>query len=677
MARNFFQLEHSAWWVILILLVSTALAYFLYSKKNIPWNRTQNWVLFGIRSLGIFFILLLLLEPSIKKVVNTVKNPVIFLALDNSQSVIARDADSIIIKEKINSLEKELLDQGVEVKTILLSDDDSLVFDHRTSRLSELFSSIDHSDVENHVATILLTDGIYNRGSSPLYRNYLEPVFTVGMGDTIPPKDISISRTRYNKVTYKGNETPIRFEITQQGYKGINTSVALIENGKQIAIKNLKLNADIQEVEFLISSSEEGLRHLVGSIPIENDESTEENNRTDIFLEVIDGKQKILIVASAPHPDIKAIRRSLDETDSYSTELYIPSIEDKKPKNIYDVVVYHGAFNAGVSYAPIERPGRWFILNSESMLTAINKSLPYLKIKTRGGQPDKVTGSFNQNFSKFTIENTEIFEEYPPIEVPYGDYFVTGSSEILMYQKLGSAVTNKPLMIFNEDGSQKSAVLIGENIWKWKLQEAAINDNSQQFDNFITKTVQFLSVKNDKKQFRFKNRSSTFIDSEPVLFDVEVYNDIYERIYGNVVDIRITNEDKESQSYEFTDSELNNTFRAPNLSPGVYRYAASVRIGESTFKENGEFLVENINPEYLNLSANHRLLKNLSYKTGGQFIHYDEIEKLPEIMKTQNYKPILSSTENYQELTETWWYFLIIFLLFSIEWFLRKYWGGY
>ncbi|MEM0939137.1 MAG: hypothetical protein AAF600_03935 [Bacteroidota bacterium] len=677
MTRNLFQLEYSAWWVILILLISTALSYFLYSKRNIPWNIAQNWVLFGIRLLGIFFILLLFLEPSIKKVVNTVKNPIIFLALDNSQSVIARNADSITIKEKINFLEKELLDQGVEVKTILLSDADSIVFDHRTSRLSDLFASIDNSDVENHVATILLTDGIYNRGSSPLYRNYLEPVFTVGMGDTIPPKDISISRTRYNKVTYKGNETPLRFEINQQGYTGKNTSIALIENGKQIAIKNLKLHADIQEVEFLISSNEEGLRHLVGSIPVENDESTEENNRTDIFLEVIDGKQKILIVASAPHPDIKAIRRALDETDSYSTELYIPSIADEKPRNIYDVVVYHGAFNSGISYAPMEQPGRWFILNSESMITSINKSLPYIKIKTRGGQPDKVTGSFNQNFSKFTIENTEIFEEYPPIEVPYGDYFVTGSSEILMYQKLGSVLTNKPLMVFNEDGSQKSAVLIGENIWKWKLREAAINDNSLQFDNFITKTVQFLSVKNDKKQFRFKSRSSTFSDSEPVLFDVEVYNDIYERIYENAIDISIIDENKESQSYEFTDSELNNTFRAPSLSPGVYRYTASVKVGESTFKENGEFLVENINSEYLNLTANHRLLKNLSFKTDGQFIHYDEIERLPEIMKTQNYKPILTSNEDYQELAKIWWYFLIIFVLFSIEWFLRRYWGGY
>ena len=677
MTRSFVQLGQSAWWLIVILLISVGLSYFLYTKKNVPWSQTKNWILFGIRSLAVFLLLLLLLEPSIKKVVNTIQRPIVNLAIDNSQSILARGADSTQLKNSIDFIREELEDQGIEVEIYTLSDNPEVQFDQQTSRLSGLFSSIDDSYGENQVATVLLTDGIFNRGSSPLYRNYLQPVYTVGLGDTIPLKDISISRTRYNKITFKGNQTPIRLEVSQQGYTGLNSSIQLTEKGKVLMTKNVTLSADVQEIEFIVSSEKEGLRHLVASIPTQTTESTAENNRTDIFLEVIDGRQKILIVAGSPHPDIKAIRRSLDETDSYLTELYIPSIQGSPPNEIYDVIIYHGAFNTNAQYVPKEPAGLWYILSSESLISAMNKNLPFLNIERIGGQPDKVTGSFNQNFSKFKVDDMEIFENYPPIDVPFAEYSVGGASEVLMYQKLGSVVTKKPLMVINDDGIQKSAVLMGQDIWKWKFQEAAINDNSSQFDNFVTKTVQFLSVKNDKKQFRFESRSATFNKSEPLLFDGEVYNDIYERIYGNLIEIRITDEANKTESYEFVDSELINTFRAPGLTPGIYRFQASVQVGQNTFTENGEFLVEDVNQEFLNLTADHRLLKNLSRKTDGEFIPLTEVETLPEIIKEQNFKPILTSEEDFQELRRAWWYYLLIFVAFSTEWFLRRYWGGY
>lgn len=678
MTRSLFQFEQSPWWIILLLLVSAALSYFLYVKKNVPWTPFQNWVLLGLRALGIFLILLLLLDPSIKKIINRLEKPIIALAIDNSQSVVARGTDSLQLKNDIQSLTSYLEDEDFEVKTISFSSSDSLQFKEKTTRISGLLSKVEEAtDKENLVGIVLLSDGIYNRGSSPLYRNYLHPIFTVGLGDTIPPKDISISRTRYNRVTYKGNETPIRLEISQQGYNNLDTRIQLSENGKLIEEKSLRLNKSVQEVEFSVASEDEGLRHLKVTIPHNAAESTEENNAVDIFLEVIDGRQKVLVVAGAPHPDIKAIRSSLEETDNYETDLYIPSIDENAPKEIYDVVIYHGAYNNEKIYQPLEQPGKWYILNSESAVSLVNKNLNYISIERRSSQPDKVSGSFNPTFSKFKIDDTEIFEEYPPIEVPFGDYTVSGASEILMYQKLGNIVTKKPLMVINDNGSSKSALLMGQNIWRWKLQEAAINENTEQFDNFITKTIQFLSVKNDKKQFRFDTRKSIFSNSQPIVFDSEVYNEIYERIYGNQVSIAITDEEGISSAYDFMDSESNTTFRAPSLAPGIYSYNATVDIGEKTFTEQGEFLVENVNTEYLNLTADHRLLRNLATKTNGAFIHQSAINQLRDIIENQNFKPIMKSEEDVQSLRQSFWYFLTIFLLFSAEWILRRYWGGY
>lgn len=676
MDRSFLHFDYSGWWMLLIIIVSASLSYFLYAKKNVPWNSAQNWTLAFIRFLGIAALLTLLLSPSIRKITNRVEDPVIAIALDNSQSVIQRGNSEEEIRQLISALESELSDQNVEVDITTFND--SLNFNYSTSNISELINQMEVSMDQRHfVGSILITDGIYNRGSSPLYKNYIAPVFTIGLGDTIPPKDVSISRTLYNRVTFKGNETPIKLEISQEGYANREVSVQLREKGTLVEEKSIRLRNSIQEVEFIVKSEEEGLRHLVATISDLGDESTLENNLSNIFMEVIDGRQQVLIVANAPHPDIKAIRTTLAETGNYRTDVYIPEIHDEKPNEVFDVVIFHGAFTSGINFTPKENPGTWYILSNESSITSVNKTLPFLSIERRGSRPDKVVGSFNQNFSKYKIEDVSAFEEYPPIEVPFGNYSVSGPAEILMYQKLGSVKTQKPLMVVFDDGTKKSAVLLGQNIWKWKLQEAAISGEADQFKNLITKTVQYLSVKNDKKQFRFKARESNFTDSEPALFDAEVYNDIYERIYGNTINITVSTEEGNSQNFTFVDSEINSTFRSPSFPPGIYQYNASVRIGDKTFSDRGEFSVQNINPEFSTLTADHLLLKNLSRNSGGTYVHFSQAEQLIDEINSRDFKSIIKSEEDLIPLYRSWWWYLIIFILFSGEWFLRKFWGGY
>lgn len=678
MNRNFLQLGQSGWWVLVIILVSLAFAYFLYAKKEVPWNATQNKLLGFIRFLAVFMLLLLFLEPSVKQVVNRTEKPVIALAIDNSQSGVANITDSIKLKSEISKLKSELDELDLDVKVYSLNNEDSIYFNQSKTDLSALLKKVDEGlKGENFAGTILFSDGIFNRGSSPAYRPYLAPVFSIGLGDTIPPRDVKISRILYNKVTFKGNETPIEIEINQKGYTNKLIKVILSEKGNVIAEKEIRLTKDVQDVTFLLKNEEENLRHLQISIPLFEDEAIKENNRSDLFMEVIDGREKVLIVASAPHPDIKAIRSALEATDNYQTELYIPDIHDQKPSEIFDVVIFHGAFTSGINFQPKESPGIWYILSNESSLTSASKALPYLDIKRNGSQPDKVTGSFNQNFSKFKIEDVSAFEEFPPLEVPFGDYSTSGPVEILMYQKLGSITTRKPLMAFYDDGTKKSAVLMGQNIWRWKLQESAINENSAQFQNFITKTVQFLSVKNDKKRFQFKPRNTTFLSSQSITFDTEVYNDIYERVYGNTINITITSEDGNSRKFDFEDSQFNSSFKAPLLESGIYSYAANTSLGGKTFTDKGEFIVENVNPEYVNLTADHNLLKLVAIKSGGEYTHFTQVSELADIIQERNFKSIIRSTESLSPLQKSWPWFLAIFLLFSTEWFLRKYWGGY
>jgi hypothetical protein len=81
--------------------------------------------------------------------------------------------------------------------------------------------------------------------------------------------------------------------------------------------------------------------------------------------------------------------------------------------------------------------------------------------------------------------------------------------------------------------------------------------------------------------------------------------------------------------------------------------------------------------EYLNLQANHDVLRQLANKTDGVYVHVDELQKLETILGDSEFKGLLYSTTTSQPLIRAMWLLLTICLLFSAEWFLRKFWGSY
>ena len=55
-----------------------------------------------------------------------------------------------------------------------------------------------------------------------------------------------------------------------------------------------------------------GLKHYTVTIePVENERNTK-NNSADFVINVLENKQKILILSDGPHPDIGAIKNTLE-----------------------------------------------------------------------------------------------------------------------------------------------------------------------------------------------------------------------------------------------------------------------------------------------------------------------------------------------------------------------------
>ncbi|MFT4833455.1 MAG: hypothetical protein ACI83W_000058 [Marinoscillum sp.] len=680
MENSWYSLDVSPWWILLAFLLAVGLSAILYSKKSVPWGRTMNLFLGFLRTLTIFLLLLLLINPKLEINENRIEKPIVILALDNSTSVIQRKNSPEEIKYWISQAEAKLSDNyDVRLEDLQGSISDSIDFDAKTTNIGGQLQRIKNVyQNQNLASVVLLSDGILNRGQSPTQLSYYFPIQTVGLGDTIVPKDISIKNIRANRVAYQGNKYPISVQIGQKGFDDEIVQITA-KTGKEIRFqKQLKLSNSLSEFEFSLDAQNAGINRLTIEVEVKEGETSDLNNKRNVFIEVIEGKDRILILAPAPHPDIQAISSTLNSAANYEVTLYIPGIHPKPKTSEYDAIIEHQAFS-GTNYGDFNSVGKWYILGNSSNLNRMVGDLNFLSITKKGGNLDKSKSSFNSQFSKFKLKEdlTDRFKNYPPIEVPFGDYQLSGPSESLLFQQIGSVVTQRPLLVYYDDGTKKTAVLTGAGLWQWKLQEGASEENSALFNDLILKSVQYLSIKNRKDRFVAKVRETDYQIGDRVWIDTECYSEIFERSFGNTIKLSLRDEAGQVMNYDIIDSPVNSSFSLGSMEPGVYFFTASTVLGGKPFERNGTFSVRNIEVEDNNLTANHNLLKELARNTSGEYYHFTNGSQVADDLLAKEYPSIIHTETKELPMINSIWILALLGLLLSTEWFLRKYLGSY
>jgi len=684
------------WFIIFCLLAGIAYAWLLY--QPIPsWNKMLNYALAVLRGLTVAFICFLLLSPLIRKTETTIDKAKVVFAIDNSESV--KKFGEPLFKEII-AAERELSASGFEVsiqtldKTVKNDDTDSTAnavrFDKNKTDLSGLLQTVKSNfEGRNLTDVVLLSDGIVNQGISPTFGRYPFKVSTVAVGDTVPELDIRIKDVVNNRVAYLGNEFPIRAELIANGLSGKATTISLKQNGRIIETQKVIVDRDafFKAYDFKTSSNQKGVQHYTIELGGISGESSIRNNKRDIYVDIIDGRQKILLLALAPHPDIKALRSLIESNDNYELDIQILTISNNLPATSkpYDLVILHqvpnvlGQGNALIRKFIDAKTPIWYILGNQSAVPLVNSLNRSLTINAANGQTDKVTARYNTAFQMLNLdaESLKILEQLPPLTVPFGDYNLSSGTEPILFQKVGTLNTSKPLLVLNTASEQKTAVLAGEGIWQWRQEEYALTSRQDVVDNLFQKLIQILSVREDKRKFRVYPVRSEYDAGEQVVFQTEVYNDIYEQIYGQEVSLTLTDEKGRIRQFTYTHSAENPRFNVSGLPEGVYRFQASAALRSGQEKASGQFVIKNADLEMNNTTADYGMLRELAAGTGGTFIKPSALSQFVQNLKNDRPSDRLDSTEEMVELIHLKWLFFLLVILLGVEWGLRKYHGGY
>jgi len=686
--------ESSPFFILLCAALGIGYAFILYRAKH-TWNKRTNQLLFGLRALLVFFLAVLLLGPIIKLIKNEYERPAWVFLVDSSSSV-AEVLDSTSIQQLSQQLEqsrKLLQDEGYEVtlKNLAGEEINKLEFTTTTSDLNRGIQNIINTyEGRNLAGLVLVSDGIYNSGASPAYTPVRVPVHTIGIGDTVARVDLILKNIAYNKVAYQGNKFPLRAQVLVQGIENQEVAVTVIKDGKTIS--TLQKNSgtrSFMDFDFQLDAAEKGIQRFDLSVKSINQESNRRNNAASVFIDVVEGKKKIVLIAPAPHPDIKALKSVVEKNSNYEFVLHIPGIAEADA-----AVLKPGGAELYIFHQAVDQTGKTTSLftslfkSSSSVLimigggTNLRQLAAYdvpIQFESFGGQWDEVTPVVNITFRDFGFsENSNgVFARYPPADVPFGKLSYPPTASVLLYQRIGSVSTDRPLLMTWPDNNRKIGVMIGEGLWRWRLNEFADTGNTLVFDELFSKLIQYLSTSEDKSKFRSFPLQNEFSDSEVVVIESQVYNDLYELIYGNTIRLEVRNEQGEVTSYSYVTSPGSSRYRIGGLKEGVYRFRASTIINDLKEEVSGQFLVKAQNLEAQSLTADFGLLRKLSLETGGKFYTMDQISAMTNNLQQAKVASLIHSEETFNQLINLKWVFFLLLAFISIEWFLRKYLGSY
>ncbi|HMI06309.1 MAG TPA: hypothetical protein VK528_02085, partial [Flavobacterium sp.] len=522
--------------------------------------------------------------------------------------------------------------------------------------------------------TVLISDGNQTSGNDYVYG--FDPnnkVYPLVVGDTTTFLDLKISQLNVNKYAFHKNKFPVEVFLQYSGNKSITADFSIsqgntVYNKQPVAFSPSKKSAIIS---VLLPADKTGLQVFRAALKSKETEKNNYNNLKNFAVEVIDQRSEIAIVSSINHPDIGALKRAIETNPQRKVTIVKP--KEIKSLSDYNVLIlyqpdsdFKSIFdtnkNAGVN--------TFIITGNDTDFQFLNMNQGNLVFRMSSQTEDYIAG-FNTQFNLFATDDIG-FESFPPLQNAFGTVTANGNVDVLLSSKIRNIATNAPLLAFAENQGKRSAFLLGENIWKWRLQSHIDNKSFEKFDVFTDKIIQFLASNNARKSL-VVNHESFYNSGEAIEINAQYFNKNYEFDEKARLTISVTNRNtKQTKNYDLL--KANNSYKVnlDGLPAGQYNFAVKELNSKTTYNGYFEILDFDIEKQFVNPDLNK--LNQLAMQTQGKVFMPNQVETLVKsLLENENYKAVQKAVVRKIPLVDWVWLLIIIAAALSSEWFLRKY----
>ncbi|MBI9071980.1 MAG: hypothetical protein JEY94_10295 [Melioribacteraceae bacterium] len=685
-------------WIGLFLIV----AFTLYSYRyTIPaLEKFKKIPLIFLRSTALVLILLAIFEPVINVGKRIVREPKNMVFIDNSRSISLKDssdktnklADFINLYEKNKNSEIYTFGNGIREYS-----SENLKLNEAVTNFESIVKYIETNNKNLSTVTIL-SDGSITDGSESLneIKKLAIPIYTVGIGEKISGKDISIKKVDYNEYIYSNKPTEISAIINSSDLENTKIIASLLKGNSVIEQKEVAINkSGINKASFSYIPKNFGEEKLTVKISQVADEITYDNNQKSFFINVLKSKIKVCLLTGSPSPDVSFIRNILNKDDNLeimslsqiSSTKFIETNSGLSVIDSSDILFLIGFPSSITNYNIIQKVNE--AIKTKPFLITLSEGTDFAKLYAlKNNIPFSFT-SYNNNFIESRIEVVDLispllknnsqdhilaWNQLPPIYKAAFNISPKQGCKNIAVSLLNNQKTNSSLIITRQISDSKSIALLFKDVWRLKLQ--ASDKNANVLDNFILQSVKWLNAKDDKKRINISSQKKIYSRGEIVEFAAKIYDETFTPVTNAEIELLIKSSD---EKFTLALENNNGTYESSleTINTGDYSFTGTVKIdGVIIGTDKGKFTIGDVEVEKTSHSLNENFLKNIADISGGKYFHINNYNGIfSEIENITNKKRTFIIEEKDFSLWSNEYLVIIIIFIFSVEWFLRKRWG--
>ncbi|WP_050915856.1 vWA domain-containing protein [Gillisia marina] len=524
-------------YLTLAAILALGFVFFSYFLKN-KNQRRQTYFLGVLRFVSVFTLLVLLINPQIKHTKFETIKPELVLAIDRSESIGNLEKEDSLNYLVSSLTENEILNEQFEISVyefgadINLATTDSLKIDRFKTDIHKAISQLNKLYKDKATAMILMSDGNATYGQDYEFSNLNENIAlsAVVIGDTATTFDLSINTLNVNKYAFLNNEFPVEILLNYSGSDDVKATFQLKEGNNMLYSKTLDFDKENSSaiINTTLTAKRLGTRIYEAIIKSSENEKNLINNKRKFAVDVIDERTNVLLLSDISHPDLGALKKSIE--NNKQREVTLKKVGNFNVTEINDfqlVIVYqpNSKFNSVLKELDKQNINKFIITGTKTDWNFLNNSQQHFS-KPPSNQTQDLFPVYNENFLQYQFEDIG-FKDFPPLEDSFGALnIVAENSNSLLYQKIEGILTQQPLLSIFEEGSKKTGVLFGENLWKWRLESFRTKGNFDSIDGFWNKLIQYLSSSRKRARLTYE-AEPVYLENEEIVITSQYFDQNY------------------------------------------------------------------------------------------------------------------------------------------------------
>ncbi|MEN9980816.1 MAG: hypothetical protein RL542_603 [Bacteroidota bacterium] len=663
--------------LILSVLIAAGFAYFhyLYKAKN---KSNLNLFLAFLRFLALFSIFLLLINPTITSNTLEIQKTPLVVVMDNSSSIpflkSDKTADEFYQKIVSNTDLQEKFDiQSYQFDTDFLP---SKRFNYKgkQSHIDAVAKGLQTTFKNKSFPTVLLTDGNQTTGNDYVYSfNAANKVYPVVLGDTTQVFDLKINQLNVNQYVFHKNKFPVEAFIQYSGTQPITANFIISEGKSNLAQQTISLSPQKRTavVQLVLPANKLGLQVLKAQVTSPKEEKNKFNNSKNFAIEVLNQKTNIAIISSLNHPDIGALKRSIESNVQRKVSVFKPNtISDLRKYNVVIFYQPNSTFKAAFEASKSLGLNAFIITGTATDYSFLNQQQTDLQFKMANQTEDYFAG-FNSQFNLFALDNIG-FESFPPLQNNFGTITSKGNVSVLLSSTIRGIDIQSPLLAFVENQGKRSAFLLGENSWKWRSQSFVDHQFFEKYDIFIDKTIQFLASNTTKKPLVVEHEL-VYNSGDKIEINAQYFNENFEFDEKARLNIAIINKQtKAVTNFDLLKGSNSYKVNLDGLPAGKYNFTVTELNSKEQYSNHFEILNFDIEKQFVN--PDFQKLQQLATQTQGKvYLPNQSAALIQQLLKNEGYKAIQKNVITQNALIDWSYLLVIIAFLLTTEWLVRKY----